>query len=222
MRVRLYAIVSCLFLLGGNNAMEAKAKKITLPAAKSDDKFPLTKAIKSRRSIRKYKNEALSLEQLSQLLWAAQGITSKNGLRTAPSAGALYPIEIYVVVGKVKELETGIYKYDCKSHTLSLIEIGDKRQELSSASLGQDPVANGMIDIVICGVFKRTSAKYGARAKRYVFMEAGHVAQNIYLMGTSLGLGTVVIGAFDDVSVKKVIKARPEELPLYVMPVGKR
>lgn len=228
MRVRLYLygaiiIIGGQFLLGGSEIMEAKGmeKTITLPAAKFDERFPLVKAIKSRRSVRRYKNEALSLEQISQLLWAAQGITSKDGLRAAPSAGALYPMELYVVVGKVDVLSPGIYKYNCKSHTLSLLESGDKRSELSSASLRQDAVANGMINIVICGVFERTRAKYGSRAKRYVFMEAGHVAQNIYLLGTSLGLGTVVVGAFDDESVKKVIKAQPEEHPLYVMPVGK-
>jgi len=228
MRVMLYfivaiAIVGSLFLFRGRETMETKnqPKIIALPEAKTNGEFPLVKAIKSRRSVRTYKNENLSLEQVSQLLWAAQGITSPDELRSSPSAGALYPIEIYVVAGKVSQLDAGIYKYDCKSHKLSLIKEGDKRSELSSASLGQDSVQNGAIDIVICGVYERTQVKYGSRAERYVFMEAGHVAQNIYLLGVSLKLGTVVVGAFDDESVKKIIEAQPNENPLYVMPVGK-
>jgi SagB-type dehydrogenase family enzyme len=216
-------IIACsLFLPRESNVMEEKEplKKITLPEPKIDVSFPLTKAILSRRSARTYKDKSLTLEQVSQLLWAAQGITSQDGLRAAPSAGALYPMEVYIVVGKVEQLDAGVYKYNCKSHSLSLIKKGDSRSELSLAALGQSSVSNGMIDIVICGIYERTQIKYGSRAKQYVHMEAGHISQNIYLTGVMLGLGTVAVGAFDDEAVKKIVAAQSNEQPLYIMPVG--
>lgn len=224
------AIVAVIILLGAffflrRNSMfmknaENAAKTISLPKPNLDGTVSIEKAIKSRRSVRNYQDKPLTMEQVSQLLWAAQGITSDDNLRAAPSAGALYPMELYVVVGKVDGLDAGVYKYNCNTHDLLQISLGDKRNELSSASLGQDSVSNGVIDIVICGVYERTGAKYGDRAQRYVHMEAGHIAQNIYLQGVALGLGTVVVGAFDDSSVQEVIGAATDEQPLYVMPVG--
>lgn len=230
MRLGLYVLLAVVVVIGGlfllrrECVMESKvlSGEVVLPAPNKDDSFPLAKAIQLRRSVRAYKDEALSLENVSQLLWAAQGITSADWLRAAPSAGALYPMELYVVIGKVDQLDAGIYKYDCRSHTLSSVNGGDKRSELSSAAMGQDSVQDGMMSIVICGVHDRTRAKYGDRAERYVYMEAGHVAQNIYLMGVAMGLGTVVVGAFDDDMVRKVVGAQTNEYPLYIMPLGKK
>jgi SagB-type dehydrogenase family enzyme len=193
--------------------------KLTQPVY--DSSVSLEESILKRRSIRRYKNEPLTINEVSQLMWAAQGITDSYGLRTAPSAGALYPLEIYVVVGNVNELTPGIYKYKPNEHELLLIEKGDNRGTLSDASLGQRAVENGAIVIVISAVYERTTWKYRDRGVRYVHMEVGHVGQNISLQAVSLGLGTVVIGAFSDNEVKRIMKMPEEESPLYIMPVGR-
>lgn len=177
-------------------------------------------AIKTRRSIRSYKSDPLTLAQVSQLLWAAQGVTSERGFRTAPSAGALYPLEIYLVVGDVKDLLPGVYKYTSKNHSFSKVSEGDRRAELSSAALSQEWVEKAPIALVICGVYERTTKKYGERATQYVHMEVGCVAQNVYLQAVSLGLGTVFVGAFNDEQVKKILKINENEQPLCILPVG--
>lgn len=212
-----------LFFKGGELMTETKGTGdiISLPAAKLDGTISVEKALATRRSIRSYQDEPITLEQLSQLLWAAQGITSPEGLRASPSAGALYPMELYVVVDRVTALEVGVYKYDYNAHSLIHIKAGDQRQALSRASLGQGSVGAGAVDIVITGIYERTASKYEKRAERYVMMEAGHIAQNIYLQCIPLGLATVVVGAFDDKSVQSVVGAQADEEPLYIMPVGK-
>ena len=192
--------------------------KLSLPQKKSD--IFLEKAISRRRSIREYKDEPLTLEEVSQLLWAAQGITAGWGGRTAPSAGALYPLEIYLVAGRVKNLEPGIYHYRPDGHFLVKVVSGDKRFALFNAGLWQSPIKNAPISLVICAEYSRTTRKYGERGRKYVHIEVGHVGQNIYLQAESLGLGTVAIGAFNDGAVKKILKLDAEE-PLYIMPVGK-
>jgi SagB-type dehydrogenase family enzyme len=156
-----------------------------------------------------------------KLLWAGQGITSDRGFRTAPSAGALYPLEIYLVAGNVDDLAPGIYKYNPAENDLNLVKGGDARAGMAAASLGQRSVADGAIDIVIAAVYERTTVKYGVRGERFVHMEVGHAAQNICLQAAALGLGLVTIGAFDDVEVAKVVGMPQDESPLYVMPVGR-
>ena len=170
-----------------------------------------------RRSQRDYKKGSLNQEQVSQLLWAASG---KNLYRrTVPSAGATYPLEIYLVAGKVEGLEKGIYHYSPSSHTLERITDQDIRNRLSSASLGQGMIERAPINIIVAAGYGRTTAHYGQRGIRYVQMEVGHVGQNISLQAIALGLGTVMIGAFEDREVKEVLGI--EEDPLYVIPVGK-
>lgn len=195
---------------------------IKLPEPRYVSNTSIEKALSERRSIRDYKDEPLKLKELSQLLWAAQGITDKRGLRTAPSAGALYPLELYVAVGNVINLPQGIYKYKPDEHGLVRIEEGDKRIELSNAALGQDWVRNGAAAIVFSAVYERTTAKYGKKGIRYVDIEVGHAAQNVYLQAVSLNLGTVVVGAFYDDEVKKIMNMRDNEQPLCIMPIGKR
>ena len=196
-------------------------EKIKLPKPKYDSNTSVEKALRERRSIRKYKDEALTLAEVSQLLWAAQGITDPRGLRTAPSAGALYPLEVYVVIGNVEGLTKGVYKYKPHGHELVKVRSGDVRDELSVAALGQPWVKEGSIVIVFSAVYERTTQKYGNRGIRYVHIEVGHAAQNVYLQAVSLNLGTVVVGAFRDDEVRKILNVLDEEHPLCIMPVGK-
>lgn len=194
---------------------------IALPSPIYKSNVSIEEALLKRRSVREYKDEPISLQQVSQLLWAAQGITSTIGLRTAPSAGALYPLEIYLIVGNVIGLAPGVYHYVPTIHMLELMSEGDKRNNLARAALAQNDVQHGSVDIVISAIYQKTTVKYGDRGKRYVYMEAGHAAENIYLQVISLGLGTVTIGAFDNSAVKSVLNLPSKEDPLYIMPVGK-
>jgi SagB-type dehydrogenase family enzyme len=203
-------------------AFEFFQEKIKLPEPRHDSKISIEKALKERRSVRDYKNEPLTIPEISQLLWSAQGITASGGLRTAPSAGALYPLEVYIIVGNVTNMKSGIYKYIPESHELVKVIEGDKRPELSEAALHQSPIKDAPAVIVISAVYERTTGKYGERGIRYVHMEAGHAAQNILLQAVSLNLGTVVIGAFKDEMVKKALNLGDKEEPLSIIPVGRK
>ena len=195
---------------------------IRLPQPLSDGTLSMEKALQERRSIRQYKNLPIALSDLSQLLWAAQGISGPGGKRTAPSAGALYPLEVYVVAGKVTGFSAGIYLYNPHKNELSRIAEGDARAELSKAALGQSSIKNAAAVLVFTAVYERTTGKYGERGIRYVHMEAGHAAQNVYLQALSLDLGTVVIGAFPDEQVRAILHLPEQERPLIIMPIGKK
>lgn len=195
---------------------------VELPKPRQKGGVSVEEAMLARRSIRSYSGEALTLEEISQLLWAAQGITNERGFRTAPSAGALYPLELYLVAGKVEGLAPGVYAYRPTRHDLVLVAKGDKREALSEAALGQGAVANGAVDIVFAGVYERTAKKYGERATRYVHIEVGHAAQNVFLQVVALDLGAAVIGAFHDEGVEDVVKMEQNEDALYIMPVGRK
>ena len=181
----------------------------------------LEELLRQRRSIRQYSDASLTKDEVMKLLWAGQGITSAGRFRTAPSAGALYPLELYLVAGNVDNLVPGIYKYNPAQNALDLVREGDVRMSLAAASLLQGSVMDGAIDIVIAAVYERTEVKYGARGERYVHIEVGHAAQNICLEATALGLGLVTIGAFNDAAVAEVIGMAQGESPLYVIPVGR-
>ncbi len=197
-------------------------ESITLPAPITDGKTSLETALTKRRSVRHYKDIPLSLADLSQLLWAGQGITASAGRRTAPSAGALYPLEMHVVAGKVTGLPPAVYRYQPQDHTLHRIKDGDVRAELCTAALGQSSIKQAPVVIVVSAVYERTTVKYGERGVRYVHMEAGHAAQNISLQAASLDCGTVVVGAFHDDQVGTVLNLPREHHPLSLLPVGKR
>ena len=197
-------------------------ERIKLPEPGYTGNTSVEAALSQRRSIRDYSGENLTLEEVSQLLWAAQGITAPWGGRTAPSAGALYPLELYIVVGDVEGIDKGVYKYKPEEHELKKVKEGDIRAELADAAGGPECVRDAAIDIVFTAVYERTTGKYGGRGIRYVHIEVGHAAQNVYLQAVSLDLGTVVIGAFIDDQVKELVNAGEQENPLYIMPVGRK
>ena len=194
---------------------------IELPEPQDSGEISIEEALFERRSIRNYKDEALTLAEVSQLLWAAQGITHTGGYRTAPSAGALYPLEVYVLAGNVDGLRPGIYKYRPQGHELEKVAGVDVRTELCAAALDQKCVEDGAAVLVFAAVYERTTGKYGERGVRYVHMEVGHVAQNVYLQAVSLGLRTVVVGAFNDDEVERLLQMQDNERALCIMPVGR-
>lgn len=195
---------------------------IELPAPRLTGDYPLERALQERRSIREFSREALVMEEISQLLWAAQGVTHGDGFRTAPSAGALYPLELYIVVGNVTGLEPGVYKYLPGRHQLIPVAGEDRRRQLASAALGQSWIRDAAAVLVFAAVDMRTTRKYGRRGIRYIHIEVGHAAQNVFLQAVALGLGAAVVGAFDDSSVARVTGLGEEERALYLMPVGRK
>ena len=205
---------------------------IKLPSSQLKGKVTLEETIARRRSVRSYRREPLALSQLSQILWSAQGVTGSRGFRAAPSAGATYPLEIFVVVGTqaviageskqpAQELQAGVYHYEVDSHSLSLHKTTDLRPNLAGATLDQGFIIDAPVAIVICALYHRTSYRYGRRGERYVHIEVGHVGENIHLQAVALGLATVEVGAFRDEEVREVLGLEEQIKPLYVMPVGK-
>lgn len=204
---------------------------IELPEPKFDSNFSIERTLKERRSTRSYLDAPLTLAELSQILWAAYGVTYfvedmpeflRGGLKTAPSAGALYPLDIYVVVSNVSELEKGVYKYKPEGHKLILIGTEDVKQKLLECAYGQTMVEEASASLVYSAIFSRTTEKYGDRGReRYVCMDLGHSAENVYLQAVSLNIGTCAIGAFDDLKLRMLINMTQQEEPLYIMPLGK-
>ncbi len=194
---------------------------IALPEPRYDSNVSVEESILQRRSVRDYSDEALTLPELAQLLWAAQGITDPAGLRAAPSAGATYPLEIYAVVGNVEGIAKGIYRYEPHQHKLMKVVDGEQREALAQAALNQQFIAQAPVNLVITAIYERTTQRYGERGIRYVHMEAGHAAQNVYLQSVTLNLGTVVVGAFNDKQVATVLALPGNEIPLYIIPVGR-
>jgi SagB-type dehydrogenase family enzyme len=195
---------------------------IALPDPRLKGEMSLEEAIIKRRSRRDFRDFPLTLGEISQVLWAAQGITGETGLRAAPSAGALYPLDLYLVVGKegVGGLGEGVYHYLPQSHSLEPTLEGDVRQTVARLSLQQMSIAEAPLSLLITAEYERTTGKYGDRGVRYVHMEAGHAGQNVYLQAEALGLGTVTIGAFQDEEISKSLNLPPAHRLLYVMPIG--
>ncbi|MCS7258309.1 MAG: SagB/ThcOx family dehydrogenase, partial [candidate division WOR-3 bacterium] len=180
----------------------------------------LEEALSIRRSVRQYKKEPLTLNDVSQLLWAAQGQTTGWGGKTAPSAGAIYPLTVYLVVGEVIDLTPGVYRYLSNTHELEKISSKDVRKELAEAAWNQEYIQNAPINIVVAANYDKMIKRYGKRGVRYVDNEVGHVGQNVQLQGEALGLGSVIIGAFEDSAARSVLGIKEEVV--YIIPVGKK
>jgi SagB-type dehydrogenase family enzyme len=211
----------------------ARAKEVTshmenkghlnLPAPMFKGRVSLETTIKNRRTIRSFTSEQLTLEQVSQLLFAAQGITEDQGFkRSVPSAGALYPLDVYAVMGTggAVGIKEGIYHYEPKEHAVSLLYEGDFRYELARACLQQMWMRSAPLTLVVCAEYARVCSKYGARGTRYAHMEAGHIGQNIFLQAEALGLGAGIVGAFSDEDVLNIMKIPRAHEPLVLLPVG--
>ena len=205
--------------------------EISLPPPQLKGRFSLEEMIAKRRSVRTFLAEPLTLSQLGQILWAAQGLSAERTLKTAPSAGATYPLEIFVLIGKQSittseaqlasdELQAGIYHYEAQSHSLRLHKPGDSRPDLARAAVNQEFVLGAPVDIVICALYHRTCSRYGKRGERYTHMEVGHVGENIHLQAVALDLATVEVGAFHDEEVREILGVEEHIRPLYIMPVG--
>lgn len=186
----------------------------TLPQPDRRGERSLEWTLDQRRSIRAFSRTALTSAQIGQLLWAAQGLNAAGG-RTSPSAGALYPLEVYAVTAD------GVAHYDPPAHRLQFRIARDVRPGLARAALGQEFIAVAPLTIVLCAVFERVASRYGkARGERYVLIEVGHAAQNVLLEAVALGLGSVAVGAFRDEEVHRLLELPRDQPPLYLLPVG--
>ncbi|MET0092527.1 MAG: SagB/ThcOx family dehydrogenase [Sedimenticola sp.] len=193
---------------------------IKLPDPIQEAGISLAESLAKRRTIRNFRPQQVTLQEVAQLLWAAQGITSHDGFRTAPSAGALYPLEIHLVAGQVVGVSPGSYRYDPLRHSLTSEVSGDLRTELAQVALGQSWISEAPAVIVVSAVYSRTTFKYGRRGERYVHIEVGHAGQNLLLQATALGLASATVGAFNDAELKRLLGLPDDELPMIILPVG--
>lgn len=193
---------------------------IKLPEPRFQSHVSLEEALSTRRSIREYADRSVTIHQVSQLLWSAYGITSSEGLRTAPSAMTAYPLEIFVLAAEVDGLEAGFYHYEVKGHSLLPQWMGDRRGPLYRCTFDQKSIPEAKAIVVFTAVYERTRAKLGDAGDSHVHMDVGHAGENLHLQAVALGLGTVVIGAFRPAEVTQTLELPAEMAPLYLMPVG--
>jgi SagB-type dehydrogenase family enzyme len=199
----------------------ATATSTTLPSPRLDGAGAVERALAQRRSLRSFADRPLALTDAGQLLWAAQGVSDPaQGRRTAPSAGATYPLVLYLVAGRVDGLAAGSHRYDAASHRLTAVATGDLRAAIAGAARDQRWIADAPALVVIAAQPQRTAARYGARAERYVAIEAGAAAQNLLLQAVALGLGGTLVGAFDEAALKRVVPLGDGEQPLAIVAVG--
>jgi SagB-type dehydrogenase family enzyme len=198
------------------------AGTVSLPPPRATSEVCIERCLLERRSVRGYRPVPLTLSEVGQLLWAAQGISAEGYLRTAPSAGALYPLEIYLVAAKVDGIPPGVYHYRPDRHDLAMAKPGDLRRELAVAAFDQECVRDAPAIILFSAAPARTTRKYGERGLRYVLIEVGHAAENAWLQATALGLGAVTAGAFNEDHVKRIAQLPGAYEALYLMPVGRK
>lgn len=219
-----FAFAVLLSIAGSAAAVPAEGHNmdaIHLPSPRLDSNFSVERALKQRRSVRNFSGAALTLAETGQLLWAAQGVTHSDGLRTAPSAGALYPLEIILVAGNVTGLAPGVYAYTPAGHTLKALAAGDRRAALAQVALNQQWMQDAPAVIAFCAVETLATRKYGGKGVSYIYIEVGHAAQNVFLQAQALGLGAAVVGAFDEAPLAALLQLPREQRPLYLMPVGR-
>ncbi len=217
------AVCVVLFSVCDTSGGAVTMSPVELPDPRTESDVSVEEAIASRRSRRSFAARPLTLQQLGQILWAAQGLTGPQGRkRAAPSAGATYPMFVYVAVGQggVEGLEAGVYRYVPEQHALQPRREGDVRGQVSGAALGQSSLTEAPLDLLLAAEYERTTRRYGERGIRYVAIEVGHVGENVYLQAEALGLGTVAVGAFDDEAVGTAFGIPEEQDALYLMPVG--
>ncbi len=208
---------------------ESEALTYELPSPSTKGEISLEETLANRRSRRTYTEESITARELSQILWAAYGITKPadnprfmGGLRTAPSSGATYPLNIYVLAGNVSGIDPGVYRYVAEGHRIVRVIDRDLRDDLCTAAMNQEMIRKAAASLFYSATYSRTTERYGTRgSERYVCMDLGHSAQHVYLEAEALHLGTCAIGAFTDSEVKRVMQIPEEETPLYIMPVGK-
>jgi len=195
---------------------------VMLPRPALNGRLSFEKTLSQRRSIREYAHGALTLAELGQLAWAAQGITGPEGKRTAPSARAVYPLTVYFVANDVADFAKGVYRYEPGGHALALVAAGDHVPALSAATSREAFIAPAPLLVVVAADSVLAAEKFGARAERWCAMETGFVVQDVYLQATALGLGTVMIGGFDDAALRRAIELPANQLPYALMPVGRK
>ncbi len=195
--------------------IESRGERIELPDASAQGQVSVEETMARRRSRRNYRDQPLSDRQLAQLLWAGQGVTdSRRGFRTAPSAGATYPLQLYVATAQ------GVFLYHPGEHELSQLGDRDRRPEIAAASLGQRWMAEAGAIVIMVARPERTTRRYGERGRRYIDMEAGHVAQNLHLQAVALGLGSVPVGAFDPSAISLLLGGEQAGAPVYIVCIG--
>lgn len=219
MKNKLIYLMIASILFGMELYPQAK-NTIKLPEVKTKGTVSVEEALQNRRSKRKFKPRQLKIEEVSQLLWSAQGVTKDGFFRTTPSAGSMYGLEVYLVAGMVNGLEAGIYKYKPKTHELELVRQGDFRYELADAALAQLFVEKAPATIIIAAVYERLENKYTEKGIPYAHLEAGHAGQNIYLQAVAMNLGTCAVASFVPSDIKKLVNMPINEEPVYLFPVG--
>ena len=217
-----WSLIMVLGVLMFNSSGGQGAEAIKLPPPAKKGGMSLAEALADRRTVRHFAARPLDMASISQLLWEADGLSDPRGLRTAPSAGATYPLDLYLVVGErgVIDLPAGVYRYLVAEHALAPLAPGDGRAAVARASLHQTWMTEAPVMVVITGEYRRCAARYGERGIRYTHMEAGNVSQNLFLAAEALGLGAGIVGAFEDKALAQALKLPPAHEPLLVMPVG--
>lgn len=220
MKSKIYIII---WLMLFSTFMSSQQKIIFLPKPSYKSNISFEETIYKWKATRRFKNQPLTLQQLSQLLWSCGGLTVdgvSSATRVYPSAGAIYPLEIYVVCGNVKDLQNGVYKYNYKEHSLELIKQGDFRNELTKFAHNQFFISQAPVSFIWSAKLDKTS-RYGSRGReKYINIDLGHSAQNLTIQATSLGLGTVQVGSYSEKDVKTLLNLPEDETPFYIMPVG--
>jgi SagB-type dehydrogenase family enzyme len=214
-----------LALLVSTPALGQERQIVKLPTPAHKGSMSVEEALQKRRTVRQFASKALNLNQVSQLLWGADGVSDPRGFRTAPSAGATFPLELYLAVGErgVANLSAGIYRYNPQTHALEPGEArGDLKAAIARASLHQTWMAEAPVMVFIAAAYQRCLARYGNRGVQYTHMEVGHVGQNLFLQAEALGLACGIVGAFDDQTLAQILKLPKDHAPLLIMPVGYR